>query len=96
MPSPRRLFSLKRCERCHGGISSNELVMRAKDYVYHIHCFTCVTCNVPLSKGDQVSPSEAGQVSQRLCRGRRGDQVSQRLSGDRRGTRSVSDSVATF
>ncbi|KAF0293626.1 LIM/homeobox protein Lhx9 [Amphibalanus amphitrite] len=49
-----RLFSLKRCERCHGGISSNELVMRAKDYVYHIHCFTCITCNVPLSKGDQV------------------------------------------
>ncbi|XP_043242671.1 LIM/homeobox protein Lhx2-like [Amphibalanus amphitrite] len=27
--------------------------MRAKDYVYHIHCFTCITCNVPLSKGDQ-------------------------------------------
>ena len=52
--------------------------MRAKDYVYHIHCFTCITCNVPLSKGDQVSPpagpKEVGvgvaAVEQR-CRARR-------------------------
>ncbi|XP_037082361.1 LIM/homeobox protein Lhx9-like [Pollicipes pollicipes] len=67
------LFSLKRCERCHGGISSNELVMRARDYVYHIHCFTCVTCNVPLSKEytsdlDHMGYESPGPHSQRSKR----------------------------
>uniref|UniRef100_T1J7L2 Apterous n=1 Tax=Strigamia maritima TaxID=126957 RepID=T1J7L2_STRMM len=47
-----RLFAVKRCARCHLGISSSELVMRARDLVYHVHCFTCASCNKPLTKGD--------------------------------------------
>ncbi|XP_055949010.1 LIM/homeobox protein Lhx2-like [Argiope bruennichi] len=47
-----RMFSVKRCTRCHLSISPNELVMRAREHVYHLHCFTCATCNKPLTKGD--------------------------------------------
>ena len=34
------------------GISANELVMRARDSVYHVQCFTCVSCNKTLATGD--------------------------------------------
>ncbi|XP_015920224.1 LIM/homeobox protein Lhx9 [Parasteatoda tepidariorum] len=47
-----RLFSIKRCTRCHLSISPRELVMRAREHVYHLHCFTCATCNKPLTKGE--------------------------------------------
>ncbi|XP_076365743.1 LIM/homeobox protein Lhx2-like [Tachypleus tridentatus] len=47
-----RLFSVKLCARCHLAISSTELVMRARDFVYHLHCFTCTTCNTPFTKGE--------------------------------------------
>ncbi|XP_049829164.1 LIM/homeobox protein Lhx2-like [Schistocerca gregaria] len=47
-----RLFAVKRCARCQAGISASELVMRARDLVYHVHCFTCASCGVPLAKGD--------------------------------------------
>ncbi|KAF5288242.1 hypothetical protein FQA39_LY04010 [Lamprigera yunnana] len=47
-----RLFAVRRCGRCQAGISANELVMRARDLVYHLHCFSCTSCGVPLSKGD--------------------------------------------
>lgn len=26
--------------------------MRARDLVFHLHCFTCTWCNAPLDKGD--------------------------------------------
>ncbi|XP_043285253.1 LIM/homeobox protein Lhx9-like isoform X2 [Venturia canescens] len=41
-----------RCSRCRAGISASELVMRARDLVYHVACFTCASCGVPLNKGD--------------------------------------------
>ena len=47
-----RLFAVKRCGRCQAGISASELVMRARDAVYHLHCFTCASCWVLLTKGD--------------------------------------------
>ncbi|XP_066998486.2 LIM/homeobox protein Lhx9-like [Anabrus simplex] len=47
-----RLFAVKRCGRCQAGISASELVMRARDCVYHLHCFTCASCGVALAKGD--------------------------------------------
>ena len=43
---------MKRCARCDLGISSNEMVMRARDYVYHLTCFTCASCDRPLATGD--------------------------------------------
>lgn len=53
-----RLFAVKRCARCQAGISASELVMRARDLVYHVHCFTCASCGVPLSKGDHFGMRE--------------------------------------
>ncbi|XP_050411542.1 LIM/homeobox protein Lhx9 [Patella vulgata] len=48
-----RRFGVKRCARCHLGIAANELVMRARDVVYHLSCFTCNSCNRPLTTGEQ-------------------------------------------
>ncbi|KAJ8384877.1 hypothetical protein AAFF_G00196850 [Aldrovandia affinis] len=47
-----RRFSVQRCARCHLGISASEMVMRARDLVYHVTCFTCTTCNKVLTTGD--------------------------------------------
>ncbi|KYQ48189.1 LIM/homeobox protein Lhx2 [Trachymyrmex zeteki] len=46
------LFAVSRCSRCRAGISASELVMRARDLVYHVACFTCASCGTPLNKGD--------------------------------------------
>ncbi|KAG8230812.1 hypothetical protein J437_LFUL010592 [Ladona fulva] len=48
-----KIFGVKRCARCHDVITSSELVMRARDLVFHVRCFTCAACGTPLSKGDQ-------------------------------------------
>ncbi|XP_059489032.1 protein apterous-like isoform X2 [Neocloeon triangulifer] len=48
-----RLFGMRRCARCQAAILSSELVMRARDLVFHVHCFTCSACQTPLTKGDQ-------------------------------------------
>ncbi|XP_054275657.1 LIM/homeobox protein Lhx9-like [Macrosteles quadrilineatus] len=47
-----RLFAVKRCARCQAGISASELVMRARDAVFHLHCFSCASCGILLTKGD--------------------------------------------
>ncbi|XP_053624077.1 protein apterous-like isoform X3 [Plodia interpunctella] len=47
-----RLYGSKRCARCNTAISAMELVMRARDLVFHVHCFSCALCNTPLNKGD--------------------------------------------
>ncbi|KAK4020925.1 hypothetical protein OUZ56_002865 [Daphnia magna] len=47
-----RLFGVRRCNRCCLPLGSNELVMRARDAVFHLACFTCAACNQPLTKGD--------------------------------------------
>ncbi|KAG9342193.1 hypothetical protein JZ751_016695 [Albula glossodonta] len=47
-----RRFSVQRCARCHLGISASEMVMRARDLVYHLGCFTCTACNKLLNTGD--------------------------------------------
>ncbi|MGH0149786.1 UNVERIFIED_CONTAM: hypothetical protein FKN15_018428 [Acipenser sinensis] len=47
-----RRFSVQRCARCHLGISASEMVMRARNVVYHLNCFTCTTCNKMLTTGD--------------------------------------------
>ncbi|KAL8174168.1 UNVERIFIED_CONTAM: LIM/homeobox protein Lhx2 [Gekko kuhli] len=47
-----RRFSVQRCARCHLGISASEMVMRARDLVYHLNCFTCSTCAKMLTTGD--------------------------------------------
>ncbi|KAG1675103.1 LIM homeobox transcription factor 1-beta [Nymphon striatum] len=42
-----------KCASCLQRISPTELVMRALDSVYHLHCFTCLICGNQLTKGDQ-------------------------------------------
>ncbi|XP_032993566.1 LIM/homeobox protein Lhx2 isoform X2 [Lacerta agilis] len=48
-----RRFSVQRCARCHLGISASEMVMRARESVYHLNCFTCQSCGKVLTTGDQ-------------------------------------------
>lgn len=50
---PCRIFGARRCSKCLASISSSELVMRAKQLVFHVSCFSCEVCNTRLTKGDQ-------------------------------------------
>ncbi|XP_035736021.1 protein apterous-like isoform X1 [Vespa mandarinia] len=60
-----RMFgSLKRCARCQAAILASELVMRARDLVFHVRCFSCAACAVLLTKGDHFGMRD-GTV---LCR----------------------------
>ncbi|XP_049819461.1 LIM/homeobox protein Lhx2 isoform X3 [Aethina tumida] len=59
-----RLFGMKRCGRCQATILSSELVMRARELVFHVHCFSCAVCNSHLTKGDHFGLRD-GAV---LCR----------------------------
>ncbi|XP_069097815.1 LIM/homeobox protein Lhx2 [Pleurodeles waltl] len=54
-----RRFSVQRCARCHLGISASEMVMRARDLVYHLNCFTCSTCNKMLTTGDHFGMKDS-------------------------------------
>lgn len=56
--------AMKRCARCQAAILSSELVMRARDLVFHVRCFSCAACSVPLTKGDHFGMRD-GTV---LCR----------------------------
>lgn len=47
-----RIFSVRRCARCGAGIGSSDLVMRARDLVFHVNCFSCALCGLPLAAGD--------------------------------------------
>lgn len=55
----RRRFSVQRCARCHLGISASEMVMRARDLVYHLNCFTCTTCGKMLTTGDHFGMKDS-------------------------------------
>ena len=43
-----------KCGGCNDGISPNELVRKAKDQVYHLKCFVCITCQKQLSTGEEL------------------------------------------
>ncbi|KAK5935034.1 hypothetical protein CgunFtcFv8_020432 [Champsocephalus gunnari] len=58
-----RLFGIK-CAKCNLGFSSSDLVMRARDNVYHIECFRCSVCSRQLLPGDEFSLRE----EELLCR----------------------------
>lgn len=32
-------------------IRQDEVILRAKQFIFHLDCFTCVTCNTPLHPG---------------------------------------------
>uniref|UniRef100_A0A4W3H2H6 LIM homeobox 2b n=1 Tax=Callorhinchus milii TaxID=7868 RepID=A0A4W3H2H6_CALMI len=56
---PSGWFAVQRCARCHLGISASEMVMRARDSVYHLNCFTCHSCNKALSTGDHFGMKDS-------------------------------------
>ncbi|XP_041481496.1 LIM/homeobox protein Lhx9-like [Lytechinus variegatus] len=45
-------YGNKKCARCQVGIESHEMVMRARELVYHLACFSCAVCNLELTTGD--------------------------------------------
>ncbi|XP_042559382.1 insulin gene enhancer protein isl-2a isoform X2 [Clupea harengus] len=49
-----RLFGIK-CAKCNTGFCSSDLVMRARDNVYHMECFRCSVCSRHLLPGDEFS-----------------------------------------
>uniref|UniRef100_A0A8D2JBS1 ISL LIM homeobox 2 n=1 Tax=Varanus komodoensis TaxID=61221 RepID=A0A8D2JBS1_VARKO len=49
-----KLFGIK-CAKCAAGFSSSDLVMRARDHVYHLECFRCSVCGRQLLPGDEFS-----------------------------------------
>lgn len=63
-PCSCRLFAVK-CAGCLESIAPSELVMRAQQSVYHLHCFCCCVCERRLQKGDEFVLKE-GQL---LCKG---------------------------
>ncbi|XP_053575709.1 LIM domain only protein 3, partial [Bombina bombina] len=50
----RRLFGVTgNCAACSKLIPAFEMVMRAKDNVYHLDCFACQLCNQRFCVGDK-------------------------------------------
>jgi hypothetical protein len=35
-------------------IRQDEVILRAKQFIFHLDCFTCVTCNIPLHPGSII------------------------------------------
>ncbi|XP_026877581.2 insulin gene enhancer protein isl-2b-like [Electrophorus electricus] len=58
-----RLFGIK-CAKCSLGFSRKDLVMRARDTLYHIPCFRCGVCSRQLIPGDEFSVRD----DELLCR----------------------------
>lgn len=36
--------------------------MKAKEFIYHLDCFTCFYCEVTFSSGDTVAVQESGRI----------------------------------
>ncbi|KAM4634604.1 LIM/homeobox protein Lhx3 isoform 1-T1 [Polymixia lowei] len=42
-----------KCAACQQGIPPTQVVRRAQDFVYHLHCFACIVCKRQLATGDE-------------------------------------------
>ncbi|GBN96470.1 LIM/homeobox protein Lhx3, partial [Araneus ventricosus] len=42
-----------KCAGCEQGIPPTQVVRRAQDNVYHLHCFACILCKRQLNTGDE-------------------------------------------
>ena len=58
---PDRRFGTK-CTACQQGIPPTQVVRKAQDFVYHLHCFACVICNRQLATGDEFYLMEDGRL----------------------------------
>ncbi|ESO12852.1 hypothetical protein HELRODRAFT_62537 [Helobdella robusta] len=54
-----RLFAT-RCRLCQAEFKENDLVMRARNHIYHTDCFRCVACHRILSSGEEYCIREKG------------------------------------
>lgn len=52
LPLLYRRFGTK-CAACQQGIPPTQVVRRAQDFVYHLHCFSCIVCKRQLATGDE-------------------------------------------
>lgn len=53
-----RRFVLKCCAHCRLSIGADELVMRVRDHIYHLSCFSCAVCGKQLTTGEQFALSD--------------------------------------
>uniref|UniRef100_A0A1I8BCY8 Homeobox domain-containing protein n=1 Tax=Meloidogyne hapla TaxID=6305 RepID=A0A1I8BCY8_MELHA len=44
---------IQHCQRCRIPCHRNDMIMRARQLIFHINCFTCVVCGRSLNTGDQ-------------------------------------------
>ncbi|KAJ8379778.1 hypothetical protein SKAU_G00005560 [Synaphobranchus kaupii] len=42
-----------KCAACQQGIPPSQVVRRAQEFVYHLHCFACIVCKRQLATGDE-------------------------------------------
>ncbi|TKR81103.1 hypothetical protein L596_015039 [Steinernema carpocapsae] len=54
----------KQCNRCSVYLDLNDMVMKARGRIYHVHCFVCSICQIPLEPGQMFALSEEGSL---LC-----------------------------
>ena len=59
IPVIYRLFGSK-CEKCGRSFGTSDLVMRAKNKIYHLECFRCVACEKRLVPGDEFALRQDG------------------------------------
>ncbi|XP_040018462.2 insulin gene enhancer protein ISL-2B isoform X1 [Gasterosteus aculeatus] len=71
-----RLFGIK-CAKCNMGFCSSDLVMRARDNVYHVECFRCSVCSRHLLPGDEFSLRD----DELLCRADHGSLAERASAG---------------
>ncbi|XP_056602022.1 LIM/homeobox protein Lhx3 [Triplophysa dalaica] len=55
-----------KCAACQQGIPPTQVVRRAQDFVYHLHCFACVVCKRQLATGDEYYLMEDSRL---VCKG---------------------------
>lgn len=58
---PCRRFGTK-CASCQQGIPPTQVVRKAQDFVYHLHCFACIMCSRQLATGDEFYLMEDGRL----------------------------------
>ncbi|XP_034458101.1 LIM/homeobox protein Lhx3 isoform X4 [Hippoglossus hippoglossus] len=55
-----------KCAACQQGIPPTQVVRRAQDFVYHLHCFACIVCKRQLATGDEYYLMEDSRL---VCKG---------------------------
>ncbi|XP_029005077.1 LIM/homeobox protein Lhx4 [Betta splendens] len=51
-----------KCASCQQGIPPTQVVRKAQDFVYHLHCFACIICSRQLATGDEFYLMEDGRL----------------------------------